>query len=392
MRSIKEIKCPINWIISEGQYRDIDISNIGMVKKTERVREYEISGLARYMLNPKPIEVEAKLIGCEIHNRPFSDKVKDSIKTILPQKLHGLFKESKIDSSILTAQFDHKVSILKNKKFEKYINSIYSLLQPYDPIIKKLSNIDTSNISNITGICEDIGRNRSHLNLNGSIEDKKNYINKFLMNDVKIIIKSPYISEGLFEMRGFDFLSYNPHKKYRLIKLFHEKNIKYCVLNSLNKAEFWIDDDNIIYCLHLLEHSIKTNPILNDSFNMCMAGNAKPLKIFFNKKIMVDYSNDNLPKIFKKVLKAKDVGLNEINAVMSSINSSQRVISFNYVPQSNVEEKKMITNISVLHDFNALEPIKNRLPWLYSEINKIAPVSDAGKYYLLDSIKGYNNE
>jgi hypothetical protein len=44
-----------------------------------------------------------------------------------------------------------------------------------------------------------------------------------------------------------------------------------------------------------------------------------------------------------------------------------------------------------MHDFRALETIKSHLPNVYSEINKKALVSDAGKLYLLNSIRGYQN-
>jgi hypothetical protein len=44
-----------------------------------------------------------------------------------------------------------------------------------------------------------------------------------------------------------------------------------------------------------------------------------------------------------------------------------------------------------MHDFNAIEPIKSQLPELYSKISRKTSVSDAGKLYLLDSIREYQN-
>ena len=69
----------------------------------------------------------------------------------------------------------------------------------------------------------------------------------------------------------------------------------------------------------------------------------------------------------------------------------QRVILFNYVPHTETGEERLYTNISIMHDFRALEPLKKQLPQLYSTINKMAPVSEAGKFYLLDSMRGYGN-
>jgi hypothetical protein len=51
----------------------------------------------------------------------------------------------------------------------------------------------------------------------------------------------------------------------------------------------------------------------------------------------------------------------------------------------------MHTDISVLHDLRALEPLRKNLPHVYSAVVKQATVSEAGRFYLLDSINGYNN-
>ena len=77
--------------------------------------------------------------------------------------------------------------------------------------------------------------------------------------------------------------------------------------------------------------------------------------------------------------------------VMDSLNNMQRVVLFNYVPSASHGKERLFTNISVMHDFKALEPLKNYLPQLYLEMYKIAPSSDAGKFYLLDSMRGYGN-
>jgi hypothetical protein len=51
----------------------------------------------------------------------------------------------------------------------------------------------------------------------------------------------------------------------------------------------------------------------------------------------------------------------------------------------------MFTDISVLHDLRALEPLRKNLPHVYSAVVKRAVISEAGKFYLLDSINGYSN-
>ena len=59
--------------------------------------------------------------------------------------------------------------------------------------------------------------------------------------------------------------------------------------------------------------------------------------------------------------------------------------------QTDSGQNKLYTQISVMHNVRALEPLKNELPQLYSEINKRASFSEAGHFYLLDSIRGYIN-
>ncbi len=79
------------------------------------------------------------------------------------------------------------------------------------------------------------------------------------------------------------------------------------------------------------------------------------------------------------------------DVITSILNDFQIGILFSYVPISDSGEKKLFTNFSVMHNFKALEPIKDDLPQVYSEINKKASVTEAGKFYLLDSFRGYKN-
>jgi hypothetical protein len=58
---------------------------------------------------------------------------------------------------------------------------------------------------------------------------------------------------------------------------------------------------------------------------------------------------------------------------------------------SDIGEDRLYTQISVLHDLRAIETLKNNLPQVYSEISKSAFLSEAGRYYLLDSIEGHSN-
>jgi hypothetical protein len=52
----------------------------------------------------------------------------------------------------------------------------------------------------------------------------------------------------------------------------------------------------------------------------------------------------------------------------------------------------MVTLISVLHDLRALELLRKNLPQVYGEIKKHIHTSEAGSFYLLDSIEGFNHD
>ena len=142
----------------------------------------------------------------------------------------------------------------------------------------------------------------------------------------------------------------------------------------------------------MLEQSIRTNPQLNDSLTLCAKGNAKALKLIFSHQLNIDYSENFLPLTYKEVFEKYKLGLNERAIVLNSLKNFQLGISFNFIPQTGSIEEKLITNISVMHDFKALTPIKDNLPYVYSEMNKRATISELGKFYLLDSIRGCINE
>lgn len=381
------------WIISTGRHVKLDLTKVCEGIGMTFVKEYRISDLARYLLDPNPIEVRKILLGCEVRYRQtFSDKLREKLRQISPQKLHRLFKDKAILSETLMANRDNKGPALKDKGFELYVEKIRSALRAYDPVLKRLSKLDRHRIFNIIGICEDIGGNRSLLNLKGYIDEKIGYMANFLLRDVGVVLEKARVSDGLFEMSGFDFSSYDAKNSHRLIKFFSDGKPRCCVLGFDGKVEYWVDDMDLINQMHLLEHSIKANPKFSNSLSLCTKGDAKPLRLLFKKHLEIDYTKSPLPALYKNLFDLYDIATSMKNAVMNSLRNLQFGILFNYVPVSGTGEKKLFTNVSVMHDVSALEPIREELPELYSMINKMAFVTDAGKYYLLDAIRGYSNE
>jgi hypothetical protein len=157
-------------------------------------------------------------------------------------------------------------------------------------------------------------------------------------------------------------------------------------------VDFALDDAALIKYMLLLEQSLKADVNLKNALGLCIRNQASPFKLFLNRKLEVDYSKSPFPKIYRDILKAKNIDLNQQNLIRPSLNYLQIGISFNYIPQSDSTEEKMTTLISVLHDLRALEALRKNLPQVYDEISKYVSVSAAGKFYLLDSIEGFNHD
>jgi len=143
--------------------------------------------------------------------------------------------------------------------------------------------------------------------------------------------------------------------------------------------------------MHLFEQSLKSNPSLSRVFNLCREGLATPIKLFFNKKLEIDYSKAALPEIYQDVFKTLNLELNKKNLVQPILNHLQIGVSLSYILLSDCQQDRMHTDISVLHDLRALEPLRKNLPHVYSAVVKRAMISEAGRFYLLDSINGYSH-
>ena len=391
-RKISDLN-PDVWIISKGRDSQFDLSTIESGKNSDAVKEYQISDIARYLLNPNPIEVEKRLIGCEIHYPQRTvTKIIQNIKRLFPRRLRRHWNGNGIPPEVLISNCKLKIPSLKDKDFESHLNTIYESLRAYDAVSKRLPQLDPYKIAHIIGICQDIGGNFSYLKLQGSIDDKLKYVNNYISKSVGVLLRKAHIAEGLFEMRGFDFGAYDSGRTHRLIT--YQKNGKQgcCVLNSNNKVDFALDDAELIKYMLLLEQSLKADVNLKNAFDLCIRNQANPFKLFLNRQLEVDYSKSPFPEIYRDILKAKNIDPNQQNLIRPALNYLQIGISFNYIPQSNGAEENMMTLISVMHDLRALDVLRKNLPQVYAEISKYVSVSEAGKFYLLDSIEGFNHD
>ena len=381
------------WIISNGVESQFDASTIGGGKTKGEVKEYQISDIAYYLLNPNPIEVEKRLLGCEIHYpQRTTTRIIENIKRLFPRRLRMMWNGHASPPEVLISRCQIKIPSLKDKNLESHLNTIYESLRSYDTVTKRLPQLDPYNIAHIIGICEDIGGNLSYLKLQGSIEDKLKYIHNNISKNVGVLLRKAYIAEGLFEMRGFDFSAYDSGRRHRLITYQNNGKSGGCVLDSNNQVEYQLDDPVLIKYMLLLEQSLQADANLKNAFDLCIKNQAKPFKLFFNRQLEVDYAKSPFPKIYNAILKAHNIESNQQNFIRPALNYMQIGISFNYMPRSSATEDKMMTLISVLHDLRALETLRKNLPQVYNEISKQVSESEAGKFYLLDSIEGFNHD
>ena len=383
------------WIISKGRTCQFDLRGIEGAKYTEKVdvKSYQLSDIAYYMLNPAPIEVEKRLIGCEVHySQRGITRFIERIKRLFPRKIRSCWKGNLIPPEVLVSQCKIDIPPLKDQALESHLKKIYESLRAYDSITKRLPQVDPFQIAHVIGICKDFGGNYTYLKLHGSIEDKLKYLQNHVSKDVGVLLHRAYIGEGLFEMRGFDFAAFDPGHYHQLIAYQQNGEPKCCVLNSKNTVEYILSDVQLLKYMHLLQQALRDDLRLRGAFYSCIQSQAKPLKLFFNRQLEVDYSKSAFPGIYSDILRKTKVDLSHRNLIKSALNYLQIGISFNYISQGGNPHHNMITLISVLHDLRALELLRKNLPQVYGEINKRINTSEAGSFYLLDSIEGFNHD
>ena len=380
------------WIITECRNAASDLSAVEVAPDDGTLKEYIISDFAYYLLNPDPIEIKKRLIGCEIHyrHRRFA-KLKNVLTKLFPKRLRREINAQHFPPEVLISNCNLKIPLLQDHELQAHFTKIYESLRSYDSVTKRLPQLNIRKIAHTIGICEDVGGNLSYLKLQGGIEEKLKYLATYVSKDVGVVLKKACQADGLFELRGFNFQSYDGTRSHRLIYFLKENIPQLCVLTPENQVVFCVNDDTLLKYLHLLEHSITANPDLRQAFIQCQSGQARAVKLFFNRKLEIDYSKTNFPKVYRQVFDTHKLNSNLRNLVKPSLNYLQIGVSLNYVPLSDVDEDRLYTQISVLHDLRAIETLKNNLPQVYSEISKSAFLSEAGRYYLLDSIEGHSN-
>ncbi|GAB6094340.1 hypothetical protein JCM14469_05920 [Desulfatiferula olefinivorans] len=383
------------WIISDGRHatglppwNETDETDVS----TGPFREYAVSELGRYLLNPDPISIHDRLVGCHIRFKPTkAHRIKRVLLRALP------VSRSKNTQDDLSREYLSSMNLktrpFKDSRLEQHFRLINRSLRPYDSLLRMLESINVGAVLDLTGVCEDIAGNRYRLDLQGSVQEKLDYIVGHLLTRVRITMRRAYLSNGLFELRGFSFEHFDPGLSYRLIRFFRNGEPVFRLMDTDDgRPGFEVEDPRLVHALQLFEQSLRTNVPLRESIAMCIRGEAQPFKLFFTKQLEFSYSQNHLPGLFLKNHDIARLNPEHKGAIADILNNRQRVISFNYIPRSSSGEEKMHTHISVMHDVQALEPLKEQFPNLFSELAEQAPASDAGRFYLLDAIRGAQDD
>jgi hypothetical protein len=375
------------WLISDGRTVACDKWRIPGAEIPGSVKEYRISDLAKYLLDPNPIEVMNRLVGYKIsYRQPPSKGLGSRIRNLIPRRLRHWLKPPTDAERVVLSDFRSKPPALQTAKLQHHVNSIIEALVPFDGMIKTLDKLDRDAVDDLVGICEDLEGNGTMMRLSGQLEDKIAYIRGFALKKVGVILEKAQFKSGLFEMRGFDFKAFDPEKSHRMIQFSDQGRIRAFVLSPDDTPQYEIEDIEMVKFLYLLDMSLKADRTLQAIFRQCVDGGAKPLKMFFTSQMEVDYSRENLPAPYREVLDASDAGPLAKDIVARALNQRQHAISLNYMPLSAKDQGSPHTSIYIIHDVRALEPIKSSLPKLYDQISAKLLGSDKGPYYLMDAI------
>jgi hypothetical protein len=372
---------PHAWVIAEARAAAVDPVTVDPEADRGPVKEWRISEIGRYLLHPGPVEIRKRLVGCEVHRARRSwarwlERAGGVLRRSAPQR----------SSEVLLSGFTLKVPAMNDRDLESHLRRLADELRSFDPFARKLAGLETAGVAHLVGICEDVGGGYSYLKLQGSLEEKMRYLTANVGREVRVTLHRAHLSEGLFDLRGFPPAAFNPANSFRLLTYTRGGTAAACMLNAIGNLDFRLADPRALAYLSLFEHTLAANPDLRHAFDACFVGSARPVRLFFNRQLEVDYSKAGLPRVYRSLMRSADAGGR--NLIRPVLNSMQTAVSLSYLPAADAGEEKLFTQISILHDLRALDSLRKSLPAVYAELSRRAFSSEAGRFYLLDSITG----
>ena len=369
-----------SWVITEAQPVRMDPSAFDPEAEKGIVKEYRISEIGRYLLNPGPIEIRKRLIGCEAHSVT-------TLRERVMRRLPVWGKARRPKPEVLLSGLKLKLPSFRDPDLNAHFNKMVDELRGFDPFAKKLARLDSRRLSQLVGICEDIGGGYSYLKLQGTPDEKVRYLSSHAGRAVRVTIHRAHVSDGLFELRAYPATGFNPDHSFRLYAYSREGQPAACVLTGIGSLDFRLPDPQAVKYLGLLEQVRSSSPEFRRCFDACFAGRCRPVRLYFNRQLEVDYSKANLPEIYRDVFRSSATAPSGRNLVKPVLNYLQVAVSLSYLPPPD-SDPRLHTHICILHDLRALEPLRKSLPAVYAEVSQRAFSSEAGRYYVLDSITG----
>ena len=179
---------------------------------------------------------------------------------------------------------------------------------------------------------------------------------------------------------------------HRLLRFHVEGRFFACMLNEKGRMAFWIEELKRLQRLVLLQQALEASPQLHQAFDLCRQGGARAMRLMFNPRLDVDYNRNRLPRVYQELFRTFDLDASLRRSVIESLNEHQMAVSFSYAASDGYGDPRAVTCISVLHDVKALEALRSTAPQAFAAITRMATVSEAGRFYLLEDIQGHNDE
>jgi len=369
------------WVLSEGKAVRVEPGAFDPEAEHGPVREYRLSDIGRYLLHPGPIEIRKRLAGCEVY------RTRSRLSRWLQRLDRRKTRRSRASEVILSGQ-KLRLPALRDPELDAHLRRIADELRGFDAFGRRLGRIDLRQVSQLAGICEDIGGGYSYLKLQGSHEDKVRYLTAHAGREVRVTIHRAHVNEGLFELRAFPAAGFDPARAFRLLAYRRDGEPAACVLTPAGHLDFRLPDPAAVKYLGLLESTLAACPDFRRAFEASFQGKARPVRLFFNRQLEVDYSKAAFPEIYRSVFRSSEAAAGQRNLVKPVLNYLQTAVSLTYLPADDAGSDRPASHVCILHDLRALEPLRKSLPAVYAEVSRRAFITEAGRFYVLDSISG----
>ncbi|MFZ7125434.1 MAG: hypothetical protein ACOWWM_04675 [Desulfobacterales bacterium] len=380
------------WIISRGATSEMPTTLMEREKVPKRVQEFRLSDLGYYLLSPKPIEVTGNLIGCKIRRHPGCPAPFRGIANAWKRLARKDPVEDEALSESWIAPELPDLQCLRDPSLLAHLRGIVDGLRPHHPLVKKLASLELQKVDDLVGLTEDPTGARTRLILKGDLEEKRHFLVENLLRKVSITLRSAYLADGLFELRGFSFSGFRPERSYRLIKFRRDGQERAAILGEKDRVDVHVTDMNRLRYVRIFQQAVRADPRMDERVRMWMKGEMVALKLFFNERISIDYSSSWPPRAFNGLFEDREISPTLRELVVHSLKQGQMGVSLSYLPLESAHKGRTCATVSVMHDVRAFEAVRKQDPWIYQEIHNLTGIRDNVPYYLLESITGTSDE